>query len=148
MKIYIGADHNGYDFKQQLADKLKLAGHEVVDAGDVSRDPDDDFPKFAGEVVHAMLGDADHEAKGILICGSGQGMCMAANRHKGIRASLCWNLAEARSARNDDDSNVLCLSSRYTDFEDAYAIVNTFLTTPFAAAPRFKRRLEQLDQLG
>ena len=73
---------------------------------------------------------------------------MAANRFKGIRASLCWNQDEARSARNDDDSNVLCLSAKYTSIEDAEAIVNTFLNTPFAGADRFKRRLQQLDELG
>ena len=73
---------------------------------------------------------------------------MAANRFKGIRASLCWNLQEARAARNDDDSNVLCVSSRYQSLKDAEAIITTWLTTPFAGAERFKRRLSQLDQLG
>ncbi|MEO7364408.1 MAG: RpiB/LacA/LacB family sugar-phosphate isomerase [Candidatus Saccharimonadales bacterium] len=148
MKIYIGADHNGFEFKQKLSEALTLAGHEVVDEGGTSIDPADDFPQFAGKLVSALLGDPDKEAKGILICGSGQGMCMAANRFKGIRASLCWNLNEARSARNDDDSNVLCLSSRYLSLEESGSIMATWLTTPFAAAPRFIRRLEQLDQLG
>lgn len=148
MKIYIGADHNGFEFKQQLAEALKLAGHEVVDEGDVNIDPNDDFPQFAAKVVHSLLGDADKDAKGILICGSGQGMCMAANRFKGIRASLCWNLNEARSARNDDDSNILCLSSKYLSLDESGSIMATWLSTPFAAAPRFIRRLEQLDQLG
>jgi len=148
MKIYIGADHNGFEFKQKLSEALKLAGHEVVDAGDVTIDPNDDFPQFASKVVNNLLGDPDKTAKGILICGSGQGMCMAANRFKGIRASLCWNLNEARSARNDDDSNVLCLSSRYLSLEEAGSIMATWLATPFAAAPRFIRRLQQLDELG
>jgi len=148
MKIYIGADHNGFDFKKQLVEQLKSAGHDVVDAGDVTLNPEDDFPKFAGQVVHALLADADKDVKGILICGSGQGMCMAANRFKGIRASLVWNLDEARSARNDDDSNVLCLSSRYTSLDDARSIITTWLATPFAAAPRFVRRLKELDELN
>jgi ribose 5-phosphate isomerase B len=148
MKIYIGADHNGFELKRQLADQLQRAGHEVVDEGDVTLNPDDDFPQFAGKVVTSLLAEPDKEAKGILICGSGQGMCMAANRFKGIRASLCWNLEEARSARNDDDSNVLCLSSKYVKPEDASAITTTWLTTPFAAAPRFLRRLKELDELG
>lgn len=148
MKIYIGADHNGYEFKQKLSEALALAGHEVLDQGDVTIDPNDDFPQFAGKVVHELLGDSDKEAKGILICGSGQGMCMAANRFKGIRASLCWNLNEARSARNDDDSNILCLSSRYLSLEEAGSIMATWLSTPFAAAPRYIRRLQQLDELG
>ena len=148
MKIHIGADHNGFEFKQQLSAALKLAGHEVLDEGDTNIDPNDDFPQFAGAVVHELLADTDKDAKGILICGSGQGMCMAANRFKGIRASLCWNLNEARSARNDDDSNILCLSSRYLSLDEAGSIMATWLSTPFAAAPRFIRRLEQLDQLG
>ena len=148
MKIYIGADHNGFEFKRQLGEALKLAGHEVIDKGDVSIDPNDDFPKFAGEVVTELLGDPDTGAKGILVCGSGQGMVMAANRFKGIRASLCWNLNEARSARNDDDSNVLCLSSKYLSLDEAGSIMATWLATPYAAAPRFIRRLQQLDELG
>lgn len=148
MKIYIGADHNGFEYKNQLSEALRLAGHEVVDQGGVSLDPNDDFPQFASKVAQALLNDPDKEAKGILICGSGQGVCMAANRHKGIRAALCWNLNEARSARNDDDANVLCLSSRYMSLEEAGSVMATFLATPFAGAPRFARRIQQLDELG
>ena len=148
MKIYVGADHNGFEFKRDLTQLLSQAGHEVVDEGDVSLNPNDDFPQFAGKVVNALLADPDKNARGLLICGSGQGMCMAANRFKGIRASLCWNLDEARSARNDDDSNVLCLSSKYLSAEEAESIATTWLATPFAGAPRFVRRLQQLDQLG
>lgn len=147
MRIYIGADHNGFDYKNQLSAALVQAGHEVIDEGGTTIDPNDDFPQFAGKVVTAMLGDADKDAKGILICGSGQGMVMAANRFKGIRASICWNLNEARSARNDDDSNILCLSSRYLSLEESGSIMATFLATPFAGAPRFVRRIEQLDKL-
>ena len=148
MKIYIGADHNGFELKDQLTNFLKRSGHEVIDAGDTKLNPDDDFPTFAGRAVNMLLGDSDRESKGILICGSGQGMCMAANRFKGIRAALCWNMNEARLARNDDDSNVLCLSAKSLKPEEAEAIVTTWLHTPFAAAPRYKRRLVQLDELG
>lgn len=148
MKIYLGSDHNGYDYKQKIAGFLQKSGHEVIDEGDVTKNPEDDFPQFASKVVTALLADKDPDAKGMLICGSGQGMCMAANRFKGIRASLCWNLEEARSARNDDDSNVLCLSSKYLEMADVEAIITTWLATPFAGAPRFIRRLEQMDQLG
>jgi ribose 5-phosphate isomerase B len=152
MKIYLGADHNGFDLKAKLYDFLLRSGHDVIDCGDLERDKNDDFPQFAGRAVSALLADDDfgHEggAKGILICGSGQGMCMAANRFKGIRASLCWNLTEARSSRNDDDANVLCLSARSLDNEKAEAIMNTWLNTPFAGATRYKRRLQELDQLG
>lgn len=148
MKIYLGADHNGFEYKARLAQALELAGHEVIDQGDVKLNPDDDFPQFASKVVHELLAADDPDARGLLVCGSGQGMCMAANRFKGIRASLCSNINEARAARNDDDSNVLCLSSRYLSLEEADAITTTFLRTPFAGAPRFKRRIQQLDELG
>lgn len=150
MKIYLGADHNGFEYKAKLAEYLKKSGYEVVDEGDVTRNPEDDFPQFAGKVINAMRGDSlnANETRGILICGSGQGMCMAANRFKGVRAALAWDQEEARAARNDDDSNVLCLSSRYLDLDTTIGIVHTWLMTPFAGATRFKRRIQELDELG
>lgn len=148
MKLYLAADHNGFDYKQKLADFLTRSGYEVVDEGNEQRNPDDDFPQFAGRAVNALLADPAEDSRAILICGSGQGMCMAANRFKGIRASLCWSISEARAARNDDDSNVLCLAARYTEFEDAKPIVLAWLATPYADAPRFTRRIKQLDELG
>jgi ribose 5-phosphate isomerase B len=148
MQIFIGSDHNGFQYKQDLTRFLQSAGHEVIDMSSLEFDPNDDFPQFAGRVVNDLLANGDSDARGLLICGSGQGMCMAANRFKGIRASLCWNLDTARASRNDDDSNVLCLSARYLSVEDAQAIITVFLTTPFAGAPRFVRRLHELDQLG
>ncbi len=148
MKIYLAADHNGFEYKRDLADFLRHSGHEVIDESNKHKTPDDDFPELAGRAVTALLADNDKDSKAILICGSGQGMCMAANRFRGIRASLCWNVEEARASRNDDDSNVLCLSSRYTELEQAKPIVSAWLVTPFAAAPRFIRRLNQLDNLG
>lgn len=147
MNIYIGADHNGFEFKKQLTNFLQSSGYVVIDDGDTVFDANDDYPQFGAKVATALLGDPDPESRGILICGSGQGICMAANRFKGIRASLCWNVEEARSARNDDDSNVLCLTSRYLNFEKTKPIVATWLSTPFAGAPRFKRRIEELDRL-
>src|ERR1700691_3593313 len=119
MKIYIGADHNGFEFKRMLTKTLQQNGYTVVDEGDVTQDPADDFPQFAERVVHAMLASDDQDARGILVCASGQGMCMAANRFKGIRASLVWDIAEARAARNDDDSNVLCIPARYISAAEA-----------------------------
>ena len=148
MRIYIGADHNGFEYKQQIADFLRRSGHEVIDDGDTQLDPADDFPVFAGTVAHSILSDDDPKVRGILVCGSGQGMAMAANRFKGIRASLCWDLAEARAARNDDDSNVLVISSRELDMTTAQAIIVTWIETPFAGAERYVRRIKELDQLG
>ncbi len=148
MIIYLGSDHNGYDMRLVLADFLRRGGFKVVDEGDKKLDPKDDFPVFASRVVTAMKTSEDDDPRGILICGSGQGMCMAANRHRGIRAALCWNLAEARSSRNDDNSNVLCLSATSTTAKEAEPIVLTWLATPFAAASRFDRRLKELDDLS
>ncbi len=148
MKVYIGADHNGFDFKQTLLEELTRAGYQVVDEGDTVRKPDDDFPQFAARTIGALKADPDNDAKAILICGSGQGMCMAANRYKGIRASLVWNVEEARASRNDDDANVLCLPARYISTEDAVSLTETWLRTPFAGAARFKRRIKELDNLG
>lgn len=149
MKIYIGADHNGYGLKSTLIAYLKRAGYSVVDEGDKKFDPDDDFPLFASRVVVAMQNSKDKDPRGILICGSGQGMCMAANRYPGIYASLCWDRQSAKEARTDDNSNVLCLPSRLLDEnpEKAKVIVETWLNTPFAKATRFVRRLKQLDEL-
>ena len=148
MKIFIGADHNGFDMKKTLVDYLSRGGYEVVDEGDNEKHPDDDYPQFASRVVQAMSEDPSPDICGILICGSGQGMCMAANRYEGIRAALGYDQESARSARNDDDANVLCLPGRSLEFEQVVGIVHTWLMTPFSGAPRFKRRIEELDDLG
>lgn len=148
MKIYLGADHNGFTLKNQLREYLQKLGYVVSDEGDTHLNPKDDFPQFASKTVIAMRASDDIHAMGILICGSGQGMCMAANRYTGIRASLCWNEAEARVSRNDDDSNVLCLPSRYIDERQAESIIKVWLETPFAGAPRFKRRISEMDEIG
>lgn len=149
MKIYVGADHNGYGLKAKLMEYLERAGYTVVDEGDKSFQPDDDFPQFASKVVMSIKSSQDDDARGILICGSGQGMCMAANRHPGIYASLCWDRQSAKEARTDDNSNVLCLPANVLDKspEKAKVIVETWLNTPFAKAARFVRRLKQLDEL-
>jgi ribose 5-phosphate isomerase B len=148
MKVYIGADHNGFELKAKLSEELTRAGHEVIDKGDKAFKPEDDFPQFAERVVRAMQASGDPNVRGILICGSGQGMCMAANRFKGMRASLVWSVEEARASRNDDDSNILCLPARYIQADEAVTITQAFLSTPFAGAARFKRRIHELDQLG
>ncbi len=148
MTIFVGSDHNGIELKKEVIEYLNRSGYSVVDEGDNKLDPQDDFPVFASRVVTAMRSSNDLDSKGVLICGSGQGMCMAANRFKGIRASLCWNEKEARSARNDDDSNVLCLSAKSTTKKESELILNIWLNTAFAKAPRFVRRLKELDDLG
>lgn len=148
MKLYIGADHNGFKLKQSLSDHLRRAGHEVVDEGDAVYNPDDDFPQYGAKVAAAVLASEDSDARGILLCGSGQGVCIAANRFKGIRACLAWNRNQARASRNDDDCNILCLPARELNAQDMTQLVDTWLTTPFAGAPRYIRRNKQLDELG
>lgn len=147
MKIFIGADHNGFHLRNQIIKYLNSAGYDVHDDGDGKLDPEDDFPVFATRVAKDVLGSEDRDARGILLCGSGQGMCMAANRFKGIRACLGYDQTSIRSSRNDDDANVLCLPALLIDKHSLNVLVETFLTTNFAAAPRFSRRIQELDEL-
>jgi ribose 5-phosphate isomerase B len=147
MKVFLGSDHNGYHLKSELAEYLQRAGYEVVDVGDAKPDPEDDFPVFAHKVVTELLTEGDEVARGILLCGSGQGMCMAANRFQRIRAALGYDRESVRSARNDDNANILCLPANSLPEENLNVLAETFLNTPFADAPRFRRRLAQLDEL-
>ncbi len=148
MKIYIGGDHNGFALKNHLVAYLKNHGHDVSDEGDITLDPVDDYPQFAARVVSAMRASDDNEPRGILVCGSGQGICIAANRFKGIRASVCNEVEEVRAGRNDDDTNVLCLPARTVTTAEAERLVDMWLATAFAGAARFKRRIKELDELG
>ncbi|QQG51281.1 MAG: RpiB/LacA/LacB family sugar-phosphate isomerase [Candidatus Saccharibacteria bacterium] len=149
MKIYLGADHQGFAMKEQVFAYLAKRGHDVEDVGDREFKPDDDFPEFAQMAALKVLGDEDKDPRAILICGGGQGMCMAANRFRGIRASVIWDAYEAKMTRNDNDSNVLCLPARILekDEQEWQDIIDTWLTTPFASAPRYKRRNMQIDEL-
>jgi ribose 5-phosphate isomerase B len=149
MKIFIGADHKGFGPKKQLLDYLVKAGYDVEDIGDNTFDPDDDFPQFASIAVRKVLTSDNQDPRAILICGSGQGMMMAANRFKGIRAGLGWNAAAAKSTRNDEDSNVLAMPSELfeEDGQKAFNIVESWLNTPFAGATRYLRRNKELDNL-
>lgn len=148
MRVYLGSDHNGYRMRKVLGEYLKGIGYEVVDDGDFRMDPDDDYPVFAQKVVNDILASNDHDARGILLCGSGQGMCMAANRFKGIRAALGYDRESARAARNDDDSNVLCLPANTLHQEKANAIAEVWLTTDFAKNVRFTRRIREMDEMN
>ena len=146
MKVYVGSDHNGFKLRATLVSYLQKSGYEVQDDSTRSLNPDDDYPVFARKVTADLLSSGDTDERGILICGSGQGMCMAANRYKGIRAALGYDRESARAARSDDDANILCLAVRTLESENGYAVVDTFLQTPFAAAPRFTRRIKEMDQ--
>ncbi len=147
MKVFVGADHNGFHMRNTLVSYLSRAGYDVQDDGDEKLDPEDDFPVFATKVVKDVLGSEDKDSRGILLCGSGQGMCMAANRFMGIRACLGYDQGSIRASRNDDDANILCLPAKTLDKTTLNVLVETFLNTKFAAAPRFSRRIQELDEL-
>lgn len=150
MKIYLGADHQGFHLKEQVFAYLVKRGYEVEDVGDKTLDPGDDFPVFAQAVALKILGSDEADTRGILICGGGQGVAMAANRFKGIRASVIWDAYEAKMTRYDNDSNVLCLPARIVgdDVGTWEGILETWINTEFANAVRFKRRNAELDELG
>lgn len=150
MKIYLGSDHNGFHLKEKVFAYLAKRGINTEDVGDKELDPNDDFPQFAQMAALKIIGDNDEDPRAILICGGGQGMAIAANRFKGIRASVIWDVEEARMTRNDNDSNVLCLPSRVLERQDDIIwqeIVDTWLHTDFASAPRYKRRNAELDEV-
>lgn len=129
---------------------LAKHGYEVEDVGGATLDPSDDFPEFAQLAATRIIGDDDKDPRAILICGGGQGMAMAANRFRGIRASVVWDAFEAKMTRNDNDSNVLCLPARVLEDDAAawHGIIETWLNTPFAGAARFKRRNAQIDEMA
>lgn len=135
MKVFVGADHKGHGPKSLLLEYLAKAGYDAEDVGDKKFDPEDDFPVFASAAVQKVVGHDPKDARAILICGSGQGMVMAANRFKGIRAGLGWNIDAAKSIRNDEDSNVLALPSELFEGngQKAFVIVETWLNTPLPA---------------
>jgi ribose 5-phosphate isomerase B len=146
MKIFLGADHAGYKLKKSLLKHLGDA-HEVIDLGAKTLDEDDDYPRYAYLVASRILGEEDDTALGILSCGSGQGMTMAANRVNGVRAALAWNVDSARSAREDDNANVLVLPARFVDEEQAVVMVDAWLEATFKADPKYQRRLDELEEL-
>lgn len=150
MKIYIGSDHNGFHMKEKVFAYLAKRKYKVEDVGGRELDPDDDFPEFAQAAAIQVIGDDDKDPRAILICGGGQGMAIAANRFRGIRASVIWDAYEAKMTRNDNDSNVLCLPARVLDNDDEewQDIIDTWLETPFATATRYKRRNAQIDELS
>jgi ribose 5-phosphate isomerase B len=145
MTIYLGADHRGFDLKEKLKQMLAGEGYDIVDCGATTLVPDDDYPDYARAVAEAVgkkFGDGGD--RGILICGSGFGMDIAANKFRAVRAVLPMSPDHAYQARHDDDANVLALAADFTDEVTAEKIVKTFLSTPFAKEERYRRRLEKI----
>jgi RpiB/LacA/LacB family sugar-phosphate isomerase len=144
MRIVVGADHAGFDLKQIIAAYLRHRGHEVVDAGTNNDDPVD-YPDFA-EALSKMLLDGGAE-RGVLICGSGVGASVSANKIPGIRAGLCHNTYSARQGVEHDDMNVLVLGARVIGIELARELVDNFLAAKFNGEERHRRRVEKIKAL-
>lgn len=146
MVIYIGADHRGFELKENLKNFLKAKGYQVVDLGAASYDKDDDYPDFAQAVARKVSLDYEN-ARGILVCASGVGVDVVANKFRNVRSALAATPDQAFDARNDDDANVLSLAAEYLKPEEAQKIITVWLETPFAAEERFRRRLEKISKL-
>lgn len=147
MKIFLAADHAGFELKLAVLEHLVHHKFDVEDMGPYTLEKEDDYPNYAYAVTTKVLGSTDEDARGILICGSGQGMAMAANRVSGIRAALAWNDDIARLARSHEDSNILALPSRFIETDEAYKIIDVWLKTPFSKAERHQRRINEIEQL-
>jgi RpiB/LacA/LacB family sugar-phosphate isomerase len=142
MKIGIGADHGGFEMKQQLVKLLASERHEVVDFGNKVYDSNDDYPDFAIPLARAVAaGDVD---RGILVCGSGVGASVAANKVIGVRAALCHDDYSSRQGVEDDNMNVLCLGGRTMGIAVASDCVTNFLGAKFSGAERHRRRLAKV----
>ena len=146
MLIYIGADHRGFKLKEILKKFLKDNAYEVVDVGNDVYQEDDDYTDFAAALGKA-ISQEPFTRRGILICGSGVGVDIVANKFKGVRSALVCNSDQAYLSRNDDDTNVLCLAADFLDEETASKIVKTWLATPFSGENKFRRRLQKISDL-
>lgn len=140
MKIAIGNDHAGTDYKNTIVDYLKNEGHEVINHG-TNSDDSVDYPDF----VHPVASDVENKTVdfGIIICGSGNGANMTANKHQKVRSALCWTKEITALAREHNDANILSIPARFTSEPQALEMVKTFLTTPFEGG-RHQRRVEKI----
>ena len=143
MRIYIGTDHRGIDVEKNIVDYLKNKNHEVIESR-IEHSDADDYVDFAKDVADNVAN--NNNSIGILICGTGIGMSIAANKIKGIRAARCVSVEDAYYTRLDNDANVLCLGYN-SDINTLFEIVDTFLTTTFSHAERHARRVNKIKQL-
>ena len=142
MRIAVGADHNGYALKKTMASLLRSLGHDVVDVGAHEMDPSDDYPDFAGALARTVAsGEAE---RGVMVCGSGVGASVAANKVRGVRAAVCHDTYSAHQGVEHDDMNVLCLGARIVGEEVAREAVQAFVSATFSAEERHRRRLEKV----
>ncbi len=143
MKFYIGTDHAGIDLKNYTVEYLKAKGHDVVDLGSFTKDRVD-YPDYAVKVSTSVL--QDNGSQGILICGSGIGMSMAANRHKGIRAALCHDAYTAQVARGHNDANILCFGERVIGKGVVESIIDAWLAADFETG-RHCGRVDKIEAI-
>ena len=144
MRIVVGADHRGYTLKETVADELRLSGHQVLDVGTNSKEPVD-YPDYALATGRAIL--SGKAERGILVCSSGVGAAIAANKLPGIRAGLCHDTYSAHQGVEHNDMNMLCLGSRVIGPELALELVRTFLEARFNGEERHRRRLVKVQEL-
>jgi|SRR5579863_201302 len=145
MRVGIASDHGGFALKQQVAEKLRGAGYEVVDLGAHQLDPGDDYPDFIIPLARAVA--AGKVDRGVASCGSGVGASIAANKVHGVRAGLIHDVFSARQGVEDDDMNVFCLGGEVIGFALAWELIETFLTSCFSGAPRHRRRVAKVQAL-
>jgi len=141
--IYVGSDHRGLDFKNKAVEFLRDQGYKIKDLGPIKYDKDDDYSDIAIKLAEKVVGE---NTKGILICESGVGVCISANKVDGARAALVTNEKQSRLARTDDDANILCLSAYLVDEETNFKIIEIFLETVFASEERFIRRINKIKK--
>jgi len=145
MKIYLGADHGGFKLKEKIKTWLTEWGFEYEDLGALKLVEGDDYPDYAEAVARKTV---SHTAVlGIMVCRSGQGACIAANKVKGARAALAWSEESSRAGRNDDDVNILCLSADHVGWALQRKIVSAFIGTPFGNEPRYQRRIDKISKI-
>ncbi len=144
--IYIGADHRGFKLKETLKAYLVNSGYTVHDLGNEHYDENDDYPDFAIKVAEKVNEDPSNN-KGVLLCGSGIGVDIVANKFKNVRSSLAFSPDQVYMAKNHDDTNVLSLPAAYLEDEEAKKIVSVWLQTPFSNEEGHKRRLDKIKKL-
>jgi ribose 5-phosphate isomerase B len=144
MRVYLGADHAGYELKQANTEHLRAAGHEPIDCGAFTYDADDDYPAFCIAAAEKTV--ADPESLGIVLGGSGNGEQIAANKVPGVRCALAWSVETAKLAREHNNAQVIGIGGRMHTEEDMLAIVDAFLSTPWSKAERHQRRIDILAE--
>jgi ribose 5-phosphate isomerase B len=144
MRVYLGADHAGFEFKQRIIEHLLSKGHEPVDCGAYTYDADDDYPAFC--IAAAAKTIADPDSLGIVLGGSGNGEQIAANKVPGVRCALGWSVETAKLAREHNNAQVIGIGGRMHTEDEMLAIVDAFLTTPWSKAERHQRRIDILSE--